>query len=241
MKETPILFSSEMVRAIIAGSKTMTRRVVKKQPNSKATHFKYSPVWKLEPWVAEFQYHDSPCWEITDSYKCPYGKPGDLLWVRETWFRGEDDYCRKEMYYRADRGEVPLLVDGDGYMVVKKDGSPASPWKPSIHMPKTASRIWLQITDIRVERLQSITEKDALAEGIHQYEDGTFKNYFDQSGMREQDGVEAHLATGSFCSLWASINGIDSWRANPWTWVVSFRVLSTSGRPVNLGELCAAL
>jgi len=102
-------------------------------------------------------------------------------------------------------------------------------------MPKAAARIWLQVEEIRVERLQDITEESAIAEGIIDYEDGTYKNYFTQKGLREQDGVDCILAKGSFQSLWCSINGLESWDANPWVWVVKFKVLSTTGKPRTLG------
>lgn len=239
MRAHPILFSTDMVQAIIAGKKMQTRRMVKKQPNIKATHFEYSPAWKLKPWVAEFQYHDSPCWEITDNYKCPYGEPGDVLWVRETWTKGcEWDGTGAQpplrYYYRANNDWKGL-----DWWHEKTDTISDSPsWKPSIHMPKAAARIWLEITDIRVVRLQDITEEDAIAEGIEGMEvaeDGhlvmKWRDY------TSTDGWYYNLVE-SFKSLWFSINGPDSWANNPWLWVVSFKVLSTAGRPANMEDLC---
>lgn len=149
--------------------------------------------------------------------KCPYGKPGDILWVRETW--------APATYWNGLREECHAIFKTQFTAPV------AWNWKPSIHMPKVAARIWLQITDIKVERLQQITEEEALSEGIIECEDGTYYNYFTQKGLRYQDGVECLLAKGSFQSLWCSINGLDSWAQNPWVWVISFKILSKTGRP----------
>ena len=165
IKEKPILFNTEMVRAILDGRKTQTRRVVdlKKYPQ-------YPD--KLDSLDAIFS--TFPC-----QSGCPFGQVGDRLWVRETW--ATDD--RKNFFYRAD---------GETYNAGLK-------WKPSIHMPRAASRITLEITGVRVERLQDISEEDAIAEGIP-YQGNAFDTI------------------GAFSDLWNSIYG--TWDQNPWVWVI---------------------
>lgn len=210
MKFIPILFSTEMVKAILEGRKTMTRRVVKPQP----TKFIDDPLYWINP---------VPCVTanngLFESIKSKYGQPGDVLWVRETIVK---DYEHAAVY-KADKEYVylnnePRIYDNIdiSYFTEKRN------YVPSIHMPKTACRIFLKIKSLRVERLQEISEADALAEGIHYYADGTFKNYFTKKGLREQDGVECLLAKGSFQTLWSEINGSESWNANTWVWVIEF-------------------
>jgi hypothetical protein len=172
VKERPILFSGDMVRALRSGRKTQTRRIVKDRVNS-------------------------------DTGRCPYGKVQEKLWVRETWA----DYLG-EIVYRADEG-----LEGIGF-------APESlKWKPSIFMPRSASRITLEITDIRVERLQDISEEDAIAEGI-MYEDHYSRRYFDS--LAEDYSYKSPI--DSYQSLWDSINGDKHpWESNCWVWVISFR------------------
>jgi hypothetical protein len=164
MKERPILFSGPMVRAILEGRKTQTRRIVKPQPLCIA-----SGEW------------------IMNGSACKYGKPGDRLWVRETWWAPRDD-VRGE--YKREYIKYAATLDGMGQPT----------WKPSIHMPRWASRINLEVVSVRVERLQNISEEDARAEGIWQ------PNW-----------------PLSWRQLWESINGAGSWEANPWVWVVEFK------------------
>lgn len=197
MKQKPILFSTAMVQAILEGRKTQTRRVVKHQvswessclPKGSLAGFAVYDKRGAQYWLDG---EDQPA-TLADGF-CPYGNPGDVLWVRESWFND------------ADKGEAPIYV----YKATFRDfprGS--SKWKPSIHMPYSACRLFLRITDIRVERLQDISEEDCLKEGIESvkvseaaYHSGTYGEWF-----RE---------------LWQSINGPESWEANPWVWVVSF-------------------
>jgi len=196
MKEIPILFSTEMVRAILEGRKTMTRRMVKPQPKESSPESRWD----------EFA-------QITNM-KCRYGKPGDLLWVRESFLREWDHF-----FYKAD--------DTDGVIIQPK-------WKPSIHVPKAACRIWLQVEEVRVERLHDLTEEDARAEGIEYdwIEGQQFKNYHPVSLKCElSNPIE------SFQTLWTEINHDPKkpdayWQCNPWVWVIKFKVLSTTGRPV---------
>lgn len=225
----PILFNEEMVISTIAGLKTQTRRDKGlKKVSRLATTFEKSSGWpKQGDWVAKYKISEDPeRWEVTDILKCPFGKPGDLLWVRETWSLctpyGPETY---HFGYKAG-GKHSSWEAGPRYSYEYPDAI-----RPSIHMPKEAARIWLRIKDVRVERLNDISEQDALAEGLLDYGDGTFRNYFKQRGLRWKDGVECLLAKGSFQSLWESIIGPGSWKANPWVWVIEFEVLSTDGAP----------
>lgn len=213
MKETPILFSTAMVQAILAGRKTMTRRVVKP---------------KLAGFDISMRTDGSNKWprnldeeERFISYmKCPYGQVGDLLWVRETWWKSMPSGQFPEL---PDNGKYHYKADYNNNGVGSRPAPywpPFDKWKPSIHMPKAACRIFLRITNIRVERLQDITEQDAISEGVEQIADyGTtgYKLY------TQPDAAFSDIdAKWSFESLWQSINGKESWNANPWVWVVEF-------------------
>ena len=216
MKERPILMSAPMVRAILAGIKTQTRRVVKPQPP--ADTFQVTPYHHPDNHPRFFAWKDGfggaemhPAWE---PIPCPYGQPGDRLWVRETFghFERNDNFTPGcEVFYRADGGCLEI-----------------EPWRPSIHMPRWASRITLEITGVRVERLQDISEADAMAEGIERAED-----FFGRPCWRAYDEPEGSDVVfpddpiGSYASLWMSINGPGSWDANPWVWVLEFRRINS--------------
>lgn len=176
--ERPILFSGAMVRAILDGKKTQTRRIVKPQPET--TH-NGEPYWHIGGFRVR---RDPPCGN--NPLPCPYGKANDRLWVRETHCHYGDRYI-----YRADYGQFTPISDGIG-----------GPWKPSIHMPRKASRISLEITAVSVERLKAISEEDAIAEGI---------------GHSDVDA-----AVADYAALWERINGVGSWEVNPLVWVVQF-------------------
>lgn len=218
MIERPIIFSTEMVNANLDGRKTMTRRIVKPQPD----HFHKFGNGPMLPQKGEVE------------ISCPYGRVGDLLWVRET-FKQVSHYAFFDdtiFQFKADgKTTMPQLNHPDADIDQCID---MSAWKPSIHMPKAIARIWLMIEGIRIERLNTISEDDAINEGVLEFEDGTYKNYFTQKGLRAIDGVDCLLAKGSFQSLWCSINGLDSWEASPWVWVIKFKVISTTGKPKNL-------
>ena len=204
MTERPILFSAEMVRAILEGRKTQTRRAIKPVPT-------FNGGGACHDADALQQDYVEPHWVFPKT--CPYGAPGDLLWVRETWCQGADDGrqvpLRMATLYRAD-GEHVTLSDGDGFTQTNRDGSEKSPWRPSIHMPRWASRITLRITDIRVERLQSVSHEDCEAEGCPGGH-GSIPGYPYSATPREH-----------FQTLWNQINGPGAWDANPWVWVVCF-------------------
>ena len=192
MKERPILFSAEMVKSILAGRKTMTRRVVKLNSSGRV------------------QLHGKQ-WHIEDKNVingCPFGVPGDRLWVRETWGVEKDFNNIKPFELWPGDDESMLAVDyaADKKRIWHRDYQ--GKWRPSIHMPRWASRITLEITSVRVERLQKITNNDALAEGTPDLR--TIKNNWDMKHC--------------FSHLWDSINGKKHpWTSNPWVWVIEFR------------------
>lgn len=186
-KLRPILFSTAMVQAILDGRKTQTRRVVK--PKHEPTPH---PFGVGEP----FKHIDL----------CPYGQPGDILWVRETWgYEFGGDYL-----YKASHEHMKSV-----------GGLTDHKWKPSIHMPFAAARVFLRIKSVRVERLQQISYEDAVAEGI--YRECPSETPLWAHEWKDYLGGQSDLdAYGSFASLWQSINGPESWDANPWVWVVEF-------------------
>ncbi|MCK6414710.1 MAG: hypothetical protein L6Q63_04005 [Giesbergeria sp.] len=193
MKERPILFSAPMVCALLAGTKTQTRRVVKPQPRrvDGGVPFGDAPQWA----------HAEPG---TAMMRCPYGKRGDRLWVRETFQRFTDD---GETLYKADPAGLKAMNE------LRRDECAEARWRPAIHMPRWASRITLEITSVRVERLQDIDISAAQAEGVSD----TGSLILDSAG-NEQGGPIAEYAV-----LWEQINGPGSWDANPWVWVLEFR------------------
>lgn len=193
MTERPILFSGPMVRALLDGTKTQTRRVCK-PANEHALSYVVGPFEERGDLTAG-RFGDE---EGNLTFPCPYGRLGDSLWVRESV---ADIGAR--LTYRAD-------TDDGAHCKVKR-------WTPSIHMPRWASRILLEITNVRVERLQDISEKDAVAEGIARTKAGFWSLY----GQRDVDGTFSPRA--SYRALWESINGAGSWDANPWVWVVEFK------------------
>ena len=202
-KERPILFSGAMVRAILDGRKTQTRRAVKPQPEV-SEQGNLIGDWLAKPLngllLPKLQ-------DIT--IHCPYGQPGDRLYVRETWAQPVP-LDPGPTFYRAD---YPDNVLG------KYENLPpaeAITWKPSIHMPRALSRILLEITAVRVERLNDCSVADALAEGIAPELDG-WTDYSNPSCQMCVNPVD------SYRTLWDSINGAGAWEANPWVWVVEFR------------------
>lgn len=194
-----------MVRAIMEGRKMQTRRIVKPQPPSSAEVFNWSePTIPGEAKAAEgFYYSDSSGLHFLA--KCPYGQPGDRLWVRETWALHPDEHPSEAgiLYRATDPGW--------------DDAATGLRWRPSIHMPRAASRLTLQITEIRIERLQDISEEDSIAEGVAIDRGNSYH-------VAGHEGQWAHAtARGCMETLWGEINGTKSWEANPFVWVISFR------------------
>lgn len=200
MKNIPILFSTPMVQAILEGRKTMTRRILKTQPKFNPNIIELDDCWG---WCHKEKIEQNPDrFQIKQQFKCPYGQPGDILWVRETWCNTIDE-------------DFPYAYKATHPWAENEEGS--SPWKPSIHMPKEACRIFLKVKSVKVERLQDITEQDAIAEGIERCGNHGFKNYMTNIAM-----MCVNPAKRSFETLWQSINGEQSWDENPWVWVIEF-------------------
>jgi len=209
MKERPILFSGSMVQAIQDGRKTITRRVIKPQPGNAIDRVRFDADYNS--WIDE-------AFDFVKKRKCPYGVPGDRLWVRETFWRQPGEALPGlKLIYKADN---PDFMDGRTNPMTKRFYK----WRPSIHMPRWASRITLEVIDVRVERVRDITEQDAKAEGISvlplQSEDDHSAWYQSAPGVHQ-----ARNARVSFASLWDSINAKRGygWDTNPWVWVVEFR------------------
>jgi hypothetical protein len=227
MRARPILFSGAMVRALLDGSKTQTRRVIKPQPAEGESIFMMGLV--TQSWIAGKVNDLNHPREVIP---CPYGKPGDLLWVRETIAYQWPDDCDNGRVYPDDEGDDirefgrPIKQAECDILYAATDldaewmgdnGEPCKPrWKPSIHMPRRASRITLEITGVRVEQLWEISEADAIAEGAEKL--GYDENY--NCFVRSDNGTHR---TGFF-GLWHYINGPESFEANPWLWVVEFKV-----------------
>jgi len=224
MKERPILFSAPMVRALLDGSKTQTRRIMKRQPD-------YPIIIATDPHTNRYQIEGREPMTLAGMLReCPYGQTGDRLWVRETWgvisnswdeagnlcdwvpdrpataineMRFGQGYYSGHVIYAAD-DFCEWAGDDDG------DGEPRSAWHPSIHMPRRASRILLEIVSVRVERLQDIGVEEIQAEGI----------------VTSDASIMAHGCRArvmDFMGLWQNINGTGSWEANPWVWVIEFK------------------
>jgi hypothetical protein len=230
-KITPILFSQSMVKALLAGHKTQTRRIITDQH-----------ILTYLDEVERIALHgtNSPAiqWPIDQvKFKKPYGVPGSLLWVRESFIK------------------IPLKGEGNPpYYVAFPDLIPEAARRgialsPSIYLKRDKARFWLENTELRIERLQNISEADAIAEGIAQsdhYIDGWKCYLCDKNGHRGdmldglcEDGL-FKTAVESFRSLWELINNPGSWQANPWVWVICFKELSRKGMP-EIAELEGAL
>lgn len=203
MKEHPILFSGEMAKAILEGRKTQTRRIVKPQPSEGLCTQRITTGDGIT-FEAEATEQD---------WKCPYGIIGQRLWVRETWQETTWMHPSDENYgyiYRASE-------NGKAW----EDNYEDFTWRPSIHMPRKASRITLEITNIRVERVQDITREGALAEGIKFHEG--FEGFCIGEGFKMKC-FHASNPIISFIKLWDEINGKrTSWDSNPWVWVIEFK------------------
>ena len=231
MKETGLMFKAPLVLAILSGQKTQTRRVLTPQPMTVADGRTKHWEGTADALIRQLQ---------SIGRKCPMGQPGDRIYVRETFnhFERNEDFKEGcECFYRADGDCVDL-----------------QPWRPAIHMPKHAARIWLEITGVRVERLQSITRADIKAEGVEITEPRAFSLYGLNAEQREN--MRRTFAAYQFQELWDSTTGrpklpenknskryarvkhwLDThpdttgWGANPWVWVIDFKTISTTGRP----------
>lgn len=212
MKERPILFSAPMVRALLDGSKTQTRRVAKFKPREQGLNLSSSSMQLghymtgLPESGVVLRSGSSGCWnDRTFPLHSPYGEPGDRIWVRESY---ADIGCR--LTYRAD-------LDDGAHCAVKK-------WTPSIHMFRADSRILLEIVAVRVERLHDCSKADAIAEGVRRIGPG-FERWHPDPADVEHTGTTQDPAL-SYRGLWESINGAGSWAANPWVWAIEFKRLA---------------
>jgi hypothetical protein len=225
MSEKPILFSGQMVRAILAGRKTQTRRVVDYSTGwvSGLNGYTYQGACPVHP-----HQHLMQCGASILRISCPYGQPGDRLWVRETWATYGMEALAPQyrpVFWAADR-------EREGFSI-----PPDIKWRPSIHMPRWACRLRLEITGVRIERLD-ISEADAIAEGIEQIA----KSDYPRDGKKraagpwwkhyQHEGACTDNPVFSYRTLWDSINGKPrpgkpdvSWSANPYVWVVTFKKL----------------
>lgn len=203
MKERPIIFSGAMVRAILAGNKTQTRRVVNPSLHPKTN----AVIWNTAdnafiPW---YESRDEGC-RTGKPFTCPYGAPGDRLWVRETWqtTTTPKDRDTSKLVFAADYdGARPGFVEDEWL------------WRPSIYMPRWSSRITLEVTEVRVQRLQDISEDDIIAESA------TVDAVARATGIPWSDLPTLHSA---WEVLWNNINGDRApWSSNPWVWAVSFK------------------
>lgn len=224
MNAKPILFSAPMIRALLSGAKTQTRRMLRPQPEPHEWQGMrgYSLEWRNPHdfmWLLVHRIPQNPV-PIGRRFRCPYGAPGDLLWVRETWQAadGNKRAARIVSQPRPDFGWVEYAATCDDC---------PSRWRPSIHMPRWASRLTLRITDVRVQRLQDISEKDAIAEGVEGafVEDGRYWRNYGLSDEEAACSPMLNFPTESFRTLWESINGKGSWGTNPWVWALTFDVL----------------
>jgi hypothetical protein len=243
MKERPILFSGPMVRALLDGSKTQTRRVIAKQP-ADGWAFDVPPQFgritsphpKKGRFGAFIRHGVGTDFPSFDLMPCPYGMPGDRLWVRETHEVNRIG-CEEDedgafgnfagVAYRADNGRAQFPISQRLYDRLNETES--SGWTPSIHMPRWTSRITLEVTGVRVERLQDISEADAAEEGVESLrgEGEYWKDYL--RSTEHCDELICLSARESFRTLWDRINGEGAWAANPWVWVVEFKRLNASG------------
>jgi hypothetical protein len=216
MKERPILFNGEMVRAILDGRKTQTRRIVAEKllqhtydcAMNPTTSLRGTPLCPIQdPGGSPGQMIQYPKQEAIESC-CPFGKPGDFLWIRETW--------KPDPSWGQGQVRTPLLSEGDNILyksTLPENHAKASwcNWRPSIHMPRWASRITLKIANVRMERLNEISEDDAWAEGC-------------QQGNPALPGMEGwDCAKDWYADLWESINGKGSWDLNPYVWGIEFK------------------
>lgn len=251
MNVKPILFSGPMVRALLEGRKTQTRRIIKPQPSREVTSagvISRSGIGQTDEWSwLSGDPKDCDTWGGEGEFKTGY-RPGDMLWVRENWqtgstsdgpqisYRATPDFFQIDAWDGTDEGAGPSfnyarcpsakfshwLSD-----VLENDG----PWRPSIHMPRWASRLTLEVTDVKVERLHDISEEDAAAEGVESDSDGWFDYLMPSTQC-------CRSARDSMRTLWDSLNAARGfgWDANPWVVAVSFRV-----HPMNIDEFIALI
>ena len=212
MTERPIIFSAPMVRAILAGNKTQTRRIVRPVGNDEGfviQEQKDGAIWPYRSDDGESSFYTERRggreYLCEAPHACLYGQPSDRLWVRETW---QPQPGSGRPIYRAD--DIAGHIEG--------------PWRSPIHMPRSLSRITLEVTAVRVERLQDISEEDALAEGVFRKVGTTpIGDVVDTVNDGQLIYAVPTQARFEYSILWASLHGRDSWASNPWVWVLTFK------------------
>ncbi len=230
-KSRPIIFGGANICAILDGRKTMTRRVVKPQPDGDCALTSAKWYHPTVVGAGGIAHPGDPVFGVStldgeQAWRCPYGAPGDMLWVRETWAVLDMDDGRQIVAYRAgcDEHDCFNYVAADGTVRCIRVG----PWKSPIHMPRWASRLTLRITDVRVERVTEISEADAQAEGV----DPEREAFITANGARGHLGIEGYgrlepgnLHRVAFARAWDAINGKRpgcAWADSPWVWVLGF-------------------
>ncbi len=233
-KEHPILFSTPMVQAILEGRKTQTRRVIKPQPKPELSYFG----WEV-PNYTHVAFGNN--FKIESKHKNRYGQPGDLLWVRENWASSKAlDKVKPSNILSG----FPCEYQAGGTSLMNyNELIDRGRWRPSIHMPKHAARIWLKVKDVRVERVQDISEEDILKEGVRIPVNRETGNVVVRLGVDNSalsflpeksintKYTQSQLLFAHWAELWCKVNGRQSWDANPWVWVITFEELSRTGRP----------
>jgi hypothetical protein len=208
MRERPIIFNADMVRAVLDGRKTQTRRIIKWRGLNEGLNLQFSGLRASEEpggWLIESNSRTSSEWRCQPT-PCPFGAVGDRLWVRETFgfeIRSVGGSPHEQLVYRASKPDAVRLYECNGKPQPVK-------WTPSLHMRRKHSRITLEITGVRVERLQDISHSDAKSEGC----------WYGRGGGEPDFAV---TPSDHFPTLWASIYGEESWQANPWVWVIEFK------------------
>jgi hypothetical protein len=225
MREHPLLMKGPLVRATLEGRKTQTRRPVKPQPSDDIVDVEYDDIAEL--WLGNTKEDNDLGFCSSWTARCPLGRTGDRLWVRETWaWPGEEEFI-----YRADQWAEDMVAKW------KTDPNyPQVKWSPSIHMPRRACRLVLPLVSVRVERVQDITEEDAIAEGVpHNSDRPIDKSWcaaccghgiverFALGMVSVDDCSECNSAKKLFRNIWISIYGQESWDANPWAWVAEWK------------------
>lgn len=226
MKPRPIIFNTEMVRAILYGRKTQTRRPMQPQPHKEWQPLSAKAEW-FTPTVIDkkgfYQPAKNDVFGVSNEdqgFVSPFGAIGDQLWVRETFCIGKYEAEDKSPEYGGEELYISQCF-GDNDVIYKQHAVDIgcnlleATWKPSIHMPRSPARIILEVTDVRVERLNDISEQDAINEGC---------DYPEIPGMGWK-----FKAAFNFKFLWKKIYGEQSLKSNPWVWVIEFKVISTTG------------
>jgi len=214
-RERPILFNGAMVRAILSREKTQTRRVVQNVPWRDGCNPNFSQAKAFRN-AGEFRIAGSE--EMTTGFRCPFGQPGDRLWVRETTVDVERHGYLGPVYLESEEGYATLQ---GGLAPAPDDCTEVEPHeitlRPSVHMPRSMCRLVLEITDVRLERLQEISEADAIAEGLTRTDSGSWL-----------PGPCDH-PEWAFRQLWDQVHGATAWDSNPWVWAIEFKRVEMAG------------